>query len=236
MKRFIPLFFCLTLAMQLHAQQRIRGVVQTREEKLPMKGVQLINEYDSTIHYTDSNGNFEMNVKRGQLYSIYYPGYMVERFRISEGFIPNYFKLYLEKTNIINPDRYAYSDLTQYQKDSIARYDLYKTTLEFPKLSGADAIASPFSAMSKKNRMAWEFQERFEMEERERYIDFTFNPQLVQDITKLEGDDLALFMRRYRPRYEDLRRMDTYKLLNYIRRMADYFRKHGKGDTPRNSG
>lgn len=236
MKSLFSLFFCLLCLTSVSAQQVIRGMVASREEKLPMKGVQLINEYDSTVHYTDSNGNFEMSVRRGQLYSIYYPGYVLARFRISEGFIPNYFKLYLDKNTLINPDRYAYSELTEYQKDSIERYNLYKTTLEIPRMSGVDALSSPFSAMSKRNRMAWEFQERFEMEERERYIDFTFNPQLVHDITKLEGDELALFMRRFRPKYEELRKMDTYTLMTYIRRMADYFRRHRHPDTPRNSG
>lgn len=236
MKCIFSLIITLLLVHTLHAQQQVRGVVQSRDEKTPIGGVMLINEIDSSIHYTDSNGNFAMNVRKGQLFSIYCPGYVVARFRISEGIIPAYFKLYLDKNTLINPDRYAYSELTAYQKDSIDRYNLYKATLSVPRISGADALASPFSAMSKKNRMAWEFQDRFEKEEQERYIDFTFNPQLVHDITKLEGEDLALFMRRFRPKYEELRAMDSYSLLNYIRKMADYFRLHRYPDRPRNSG
>jgi hypothetical protein len=236
MKCLTILFVCILFSLPGFSQQKIQGIVQSRDEQLPMKGVQIINEYDSSVRVTDSFGRFEMTVRRGQLYSIYYPGYVVARFRISEGFIPNFFKLYLDKNILINPDRYAYSELTAYQKDSIERYNLYKTTLEIPRMSGVDAISSPFSAMSKRNRMAWDFQDRFAMEERERYIDFTFNAQLVHDITKLEGEDLALFMRRFRPKYEDLRGMDTYTLMTYIRTMADYFRRHRYPDRPRNSG
>lgn len=241
MKSRLSATLCLLILTLVHgpavAQSlQLRGVVQDRVEKKGLSGVQLFNMFDSSAAFTDSNGAFILQASKGQLIEIRYPGYVVERFRISEGHVPPYFKLYLDKIALLDHDKYAGRELTAYQRDSIERYELYKTTLEFPRMSGVDKVASPFSAMSKSNRQKWQFQEEFALREQERYIDFTFNEQLVKQISGLEGEDLVRYMRRYRPGYQKLRSMDTYELYNYIRTTSGYYRRSGKPTFPRNSG
>lgn len=103
-------------------------------------------------------------------------------------------------------------------------------------MSTFQQIESPFTALSRSNKEKWRFQESYAMFEQEKYIDFTFNENLIKQLTGLEGAELARYMKRYRPGYEALRGMSLYDYYNYIKRTAERFRRMDKPATPRNSG
>ncbi len=230
------LLFLICLANTQAFAQQIKGVVQDRDEKTPLSNVQLVNIYNNKTTFTDSFGNFTIAARQGELIEIRFAGYNITRFRLSQGHVPPYFKIYLDKIVILNPDRYASSGLTKYQIDSIYSHELYSPALDYHKMSAFEQIESPFTALSRSNQEKWRFQESYAMFEREKYIDFTFNENLIKQITGLEGEELARYMKRYRPGYELLRSMSQYDYYMYIRQTAERFKRMGKPGTPRNSG
>ena len=119
---------------------------------------------------------------------------------------------------LVHNNRYDYTE------DSIRYHELYKTALDFPKLSGLGVVQSPFSALSKKNREIWQFQDDYKEFEQQKYVDKTFNEELVTKFTGLKGDSLRYFMKRYRPSYEQLKLMNDYTFYNYVKTSAHRYR------------
>jgi hypothetical protein len=185
MPRFLQLCFCFFIALIPYAvyAQQIKGVIQDRDDQAGLSGVQLYNVRNNVTAYGDSSGNFTIAANKGELVELRKGGYRITRFRVPQGYIPPYFRIYMEKIIVLNTDRFASSNLTPYQKDSLLTYELYKHWLEFPTLKGYEKIQSPFSAMSKKNRQIWAFQELIENENREKFIDYTFNAELITGLT-----------------------------------------------------
>lgn len=216
--------------------QQIKGVVQDHDEQNALANAQLVNIYNNNTIFTDSNGHFSIEARKGELIEIRLAGYKTTRFRISQGHIPPFFKIYMDKIVVLNTDRYAYSNLTQYQIDSIKSHELYRAALDYPRMSAFEQIESPFTALSRSNQMKWRFQESYALFEQEKYIDFTFNENLIRQLTGLEGADLSKYMKRYRPSYDALRNMSLYDYYSYIRYTAERYRKTIKANSPRNSG
>jgi len=98
-----------------------------------------------------------------------------------------------------------------------------------------DMINHPFSALSKKNRQIWAFQDLIEEENKQKYLDYTFNSELVSSLTGLKGDSLQYYMRRFRPDHDVLRNMKMIEFYQYIKRTAEFYRK-SRGNMPRSSG
>lgn len=236
MSKFLLLITCALLALLPYGNaQVIKGVIQDREDQAGLDDVQIYNVHTNTTGYGDSTGHFSISANKGQLIEMRKAGYRIARFRIPQGYIPPYFRIYMEKIAVLNTDRFASSNLSPYQKDSLLTYELYKHWLEFPQLKGYEKIQSPFSALSKKNRQIWAFQDLIEEQNKEKYVDYTFNPELVSSLTGLKGDSLQYYMRRFRPDHDALRTMKMIEFYQYIKRTAEFYRR-SRGSTPRTSG
>jgi len=219
------LFLCIGTLPAL--AQTIRGEVLDIEDRQPVSGVNIENVYTNLVISTDENGGFIIAAANGQLLEFKKPGYKTVRVRVPEGYIPPYFRIIMKK-GIPEIQSVAKSNNRyDYTSDSIRFHELYKHELDFPKMSGIDVIAHPFSAMSGKNREVWKFQDDFDEFEKERYVDKTFNEEVVAKFTGLQGDSLHYFMRRYRPTYQQLKTMSDYAFFNFIKTNAYYYRNAG---------
>ncbi len=212
--------------------QTIRGEVLDMDEKFPVEGVSIVNIYTSLDISTNMQGAFLIAAASGQLLEFKKQGYKTTRVRIPHGYVPSYFRIIMKRgLPEINNNAYAnHSNRYDYKSDSIRFRELYKHELDFPKMSAIDMIAHPFSAMSSKNREIWQFQEEFDDFEKERYVDMTFNKEIIGKVTGLSGDSLNNYMRRYRPTYQQLRTMNDYTFFSYIKNTVHYYRKP---NTPR---
>jgi hypothetical protein len=236
MDKYLTIAFLLFFGWHLSAAQQITGVVADRDGQTPLQNVQISNVHSNVIVFCDSIGKFAIQANKGQLIEMRKAGYKTTRFRLPRGYMPSYFKIYMEQLVELNTDIYASSQLTQFQKDSINDHELYKVALNFPKMSGLEKIESPFSAMSKKNREKWAFQESYATYEKEKFIDYTFSPSLITSLTGLKGDSLNVYMRRYRPTYEQLRSMNLYEYYNFVKHSVEFYRRRSGRSGPRNSG
>ena len=219
---FFILLWVLSAGIQAKAQN-ISGEVVDLENRNALSNVSIENIYTGLTVITDSNGKFLIAAAKGQLLIFKKLGYKSVRVRIPDGYLPSYFKIIIQQA----PAEVApYNLLAQhtYKTDSIYFHELYKHELDFPKMSALDAIQHPFSAMSRTNQQIWAFQDDFNENEKQRYIDYAFNQQLVKRITGLDGDNLTRYMRRYRPTYEQLRSMGEYAFYAYIKRTAIRFK------------
>ena len=70
----------------------------------------------------------------------------------------------------------------------------------------------------RKNKSMEKFRERLEDQEREKFIDHRFNKALVRRLTNLDGDDLNIFMLRYRPSYAFTLTATEYDFQLYIKK------------------
>ena len=214
--------------------QTIRGEVLDVDNKKPLTGVEILNIYTMLNISNDNQGAFIIAASGGQLLEFKKPGYKTARVRVPQGYIPSYFRIIMKKgiSEISKENSIAGSNRYDYKSDSIRYHELYKTELDFPKLSGLGVVQSPFSAMSKKNREIWQFQDDYTEFEKEKYVDKTFTEEAVSKFTGLTGDSLHYFMRRYRPSFEQLKGMNEYSFYNFVKSSVYRYRTY---NTPRNS-
>ncbi|HEY9177161.1 MAG TPA: hypothetical protein VIN07_05700 [Flavipsychrobacter sp.] len=216
------------LTHTLVCAQPMQGHVLDVSDGKPVQGVVVYNIYTEEKMISSNEGAFTVIVEEGHLVEFRKDGYKVLRVRIPQGKRPSYFRVMMQELGTDVED-YMHSRRAapDYKTDSAKYYALYKESLEVPRLTGIDVIQHPFSAMSKKNRQIWAFQDEYRFYQEQKYIDYTFNPKLVHRITGLEGDSLQGYMELFRPTYEQLRSMSEYTYFNYIKRTAEAYRRRG---------
>jgi len=214
--------FCLCLIISAADAQKITGVIADMQTGQPLREVSIHNVHTGTGIHTDSNGRFTIDVAGDQLIEFSKTGYKTEKVRVPQGVLPPYFKIFLKKAPAQQQDYLARG--RNWKEDSMKMYALYKHELEFPKMTTLDMINHPFSALSKKNRQIWAFQDEYAMLEQEKFIDYTFNETLVTNMTGLQGDSARAYLRMYRPTYQQLRNMSEYDFYNYVTRTVGAFR------------
>jgi hypothetical protein len=223
--RALGSLFLLLIACFPAVAQTIRGEVLDMDDKHPVAGVSIENIYTALNITTDNKGAFIIAANGGQLLVFKKTGYKTTRVRVPQGYMPSYFRIIMTKgVTEIKDNAIAANGRYDYRSDSIRFHELYKHELDFPKMSAFDMIAHPFSAMSGKNREIWAFQDDFKENEKEKYVDKTFNEAVITRFTGLKGDSLHYFIRRYRPTYDQLRAMNDYAFYNFIKTSVTRYR------------
>lgn len=229
MRGYYTLFCVMVLCMSHKVLgQNMQGEILDYASKQTLADVNVTNIHTGEVMLSDEKGRFAVTVVSGQLVEFRREGYKVLRVRVPQGKLPSFFRVIMQEegTNVIDyvNGRGAAPD---YKTDSIRYRKIYGSTLDVPKLEGLDAIRHPFSAMSKKNRQIWAFQEEYEMYQQQKYIDYTFNEKLITYVTNLKGDSLYQYMQMFRPTYQQLRSMNEYTYLNYIKQTVEAYRRRG---------
>lgn len=221
------IFICCTfgLLFSLSAMaQKMKGKVYDVDGMKPLEGVIIHNIFTEDVVYSDKYGKFEIEVKPGELVEFNQLNYKTVRIRI-HGKPASYYDVPM----VIGP--FELEGLTIYGRDANRKIDSIKTAevfqkaLRTPKLTGMDAFQHPFSALSKENRRIWAFQERYYRTEQEKYIEYVFNPELIQKLTALGTDSVEVYRRHFRPSYDYLINWNEYDYYLYIKSSVDVFRR-----------
>ncbi len=224
MFRYTLLILVLLLAHTHSSAQSITGDITDILNKKAMANVNIHNIHAGNSTVSDSSGHFSINAAKGELVEFRKLGYKTARIRIPQGSIPPYFKIVMERGPIELPTFVLTDEKREFKKDSVRYRELYKNALEFPELKGLDIINHPFSALSKRNRKIWAFQNEYRMFEQQKYIDYTFTEKLVTNLTGMKGDSALIYMKLYRPTYEQLRNMNEYTFYKYIKETVNLYR------------
>jgi len=106
-------------------------------------------------------------------------------------------------------NRLAYKDVFDYHRPGLA-----SAVVDGVAGGDLDEIINMFRF--KRNKRLRKFQERLEGQEKEKYIDYRFNKNLIRRITQLQGALLDTFMVRYRPPYEFLLMAGELQFNQYV--------------------
>jgi len=229
--RLLPSLICVIICCAGAYGQTIRGEVLDAD-KHPIQGVSIENIYTSLDISSGDHGAFLIAATGGQLLEFKKQGYKTTHVRVPKGYIPPFFRIIMQKGITEIKEMNIAANRYDYREDSIRTHELYKHELEFPRMSAIDMIAHPFTALSSHNQEIWRFQDDFEENEKEKYVDKTFNAALITKMTGLKGDSLQSYMRRFRPGYEQLRMMNDYDFFNYIKNTVHTYRSI---NTPRSA-
>ncbi|MGF2411410.1 MAG: hypothetical protein ACQUYJ_03745, partial [Ferruginibacter sp.] len=114
-----------------------------------------------------------------------------------------------------------------YKEDSIDNRETYAAIYNYEK-PGLKSSISPSGMVGadvnelinifrfKRNKRLKTFQIRLENQEQEKYVNYRFNKTLIKRLTHLDGQQLDIFMVRYRPDYEFASMADELVMNQYI--------------------
>jgi len=229
MNRIILHFILLILIIPqcIIAQTIIKGEVRDLENNSFLENVNIKNIYTLKGMTIQKDGQFQIEVRKGELIELTKIGYQTIRIRIMSEKEPAFYKLVMNKAPIMLREVDIRGKPLDFKKDSIRYREVYDIVLRKEKRDEIDMRSMPLAMLSKKNRQEWAFQEMYEKWEQEKYIDFTFNEKLVSRITYLKDDELKQFMKQFRPDYNFLRTVSDYEYLDYIKHCY-FIYKRGK--------
>ncbi|OSZ79561.1 hypothetical protein CAP35_15315 [Chitinophagaceae bacterium IBVUCB1] len=206
--------------------QTMQGQLTDYEGNKAVPEVIITNIHTNEITTSDKDGKFSIAANSGQLLEFKKDGYKVVRFRVPQGNMASFYKVGMQRYNPSVP-QFENMASPDYKTDSLKYAMLYKKELEFQQMTTLQAIQHPFSALSKRSRQIWAFQQEYAMFQEQKYIDYTFNDNLITSLTGLAGDSLRVYKQIFRPSYTQLRSMDEYNYFNYIKRTVAAYRKRG---------
>lgn len=197
-----------------------------------MADVTVVNLNDGSTATTDSRGNFSIAANAGDRLQFTTTGYTTEIVNVPPN-IP-LLKVQLSQQNIHLKEFVLHSELTPFQKDSVAMHDLYQQELERkrikPKVTGLtveNPISSLAQAVSKRYKQNKQFKATFLKDEQQKFIDTRYTPKLVTTLTGFRGDSLAVFMNAYPMDYLFARAATDLELKMWVR---DNYKRYISGD------
>lgn len=200
----IPLFcFWLLCLLTLNAAsyaQHMSGTVFDDQDNTPLQSVVILNKRTGNVALSDQKGMFRLHVKYGDTLTVTLVSYESVTFTVKETkqeFVRN---IYLSpEANML--ETFEVNPLTPYQRDSLARRNLYNAPLSREWVSGGRAVFSPMTALaqqfSRKAKQRRRFQLNYNDWENQKFIESRYTPELVATVVPLRGDTLIAFINNY---------------------------------------
>lgn len=220
---------CL-LSLSAQAQSVLQGRILGRDS-LPLAGVSIRNINTKSITISNRDGLYTITANNNDTILFRAIGYIPLAMRAM--IIPR--PLYL-RSQVIDLQGVEIVK-RNYLKDSLERREAYKKGFNFrrPKVQEVVKIGFPYIAVNihqlykalsfKSNKKADVFKERLINFERDQYVDQRFTPELVANLTGLDGDSLQHFINRNRPSYEFAVSASQYDLLLFIKQAVEKYRR-----------
>lgn len=182
----------------------------------PLSFVSVVNIATQQMVYSDKDGAFSLTAGAADEIAFSLLGYQSQK--LPAATVSKADKVQLRRKSIGLNEITVRPNWTPYQADSFARARTYRRVLEY-KPSGS--VMSPVSALaevfSKKKKQRLRFQKEFYRMEKERFSDTRYTPDLVAQLTQLEGDTLAQFMNHYPMPYDYSRAASDLEIKMWIR-------------------
>ncbi|WP_316806015.1 hypothetical protein [Pedobacter agri] len=249
--RYLFIIALIITSSQLLAQQQINGQILDQVSKLPVENV--VITYGNQVNITSATGKFSFARNPSvQLIKIKKLGY--EDFDLN---LNNNFKdlVILLKPAAINLADITIYSKRDYLKDSLqiradfAKVFAYKAPtikdivvkkgLRYPTF-GSNLVSNSTSSilsldilktvgLLNKNKSSISKLKKVQLkDEGTNYINNRFSPEKINSITKLAEDSLQQFIDKYRPTLPEIRKMNDYEILMYVKRSYVEFIKSNK--------
>jgi len=244
------LFLLVIITSKISAQQ-INGQVLDYSTKLPIDNVAIT--YGTQTIITTSTGKFSF-IKNAsiEIIGLKKQGYQDNDLNLNSNFKD--FTVYLRPSSINLDDVLVFSK-RDYLADSLnmrkefANVFAYKAPtikdvvvkkgLRYPTI-GSNLVSNSTSSIvsfdvlktiglltKNKSSISKLKKEQLKAEET-KYIDHRFNAENIASITNLEGDSLQSFIQKYRPSAIEIRKMNDYQILMYVKKSYIEFIKPNK--------
>jgi len=247
--KILLLFICLLFSHQLLAQN-LSGIVKDATTRLPIQNAQIITSSATVL--TDQTGKFNVaSISIGSKIAIRILGYETLELIVSNQMLTDSARIYL-KQSVFTLKEVAIQTKRNYKNDSLRLRKEYAAVFAYKPPDFTDMfikvdpsyrspfaninpnstasilkfnVLSAFSLFGKKNKSTAKFKSLLVKDEEANYVDQLFSKEKVQELTKLEGNDLADFMNKYRPSILDLKKMTGYEMVQYIKKSYAEFSK-----------
>lgn len=224
------------LAFQGNAQQFLTGKVYKANTSEHLISVSIHNITQQRYDLSEEDGSYRIQAAPGDHISFSSVGFKADTVTITASMLTAAYPVYLDvRAQTLQTVRVG--QFSNYQLDSMDRRKEYGWVYEHgntPRMAkdrqGADGVGvtlNIFRNTSSAAKQRIRLEKRLEKEEEEYYVDSRYNKDYVAKITKLKGDSLVEFMRRYRPSYDYCRKAANVDILVYI---SDSYKLYMKGD------
>ena len=231
-----PLLLCLLVCLHGSGQQFLTGKVFKANSTEHLVSVSVHNITQQRYDLSEEDGSYRMQAAPGDHISFSSVGYKADTVTVTASLLTAAYPVYLDvRAQTLQSVRVG--QFSNYQLDSVDRRKEYAWVYgheNTPKLAkdrqGADGVGvtlNIFRNTSSAAKQRIKLEKRLEKEEEEYYVDSRYNKDYVSKITKLKGDSLSEFMRKFRPSYDYCRKAANVDILVYI---SDSYKTYMKGD------
>jgi CarboxypepD_reg-like domain len=203
--------------------QMVWGVVIDRETAKPLYPVAILNLATRETTNTDEQGKYSIHARSGDTLAFSLAGYRTGTFYAVPG-IP--LEVHLVPFNVKLP-AYVLHDMTNFQRDSVAKTQLYSKELNqrpvkvgWSSANGggfSGLIGGPIQKISRSYKQNKRFKKNFNDDLQQQFIDTRYTPALVNSLTRLTGDTLLFFMNHYPMEYDFARRGSDLEIKIWVR-------------------
>ncbi|GGA91372.1 hypothetical protein GCM10011511_13390 [Puia dinghuensis] len=222
--------------LRSRAQQFLTGKVYKENSTETLLSVSIHNITQQRYDLSDEDGSYRIQAAPGDHIAFSSVGYKADTITVTTSMLTAAYPVYMDvRPQTLQAVRVG--ELSNYQLDSVDRRKEYAWVYghdNTPRMAkdrqGADGVGvtlNIFRNTSSAAKQRIHLEKRLEKEEQDYYVDFRYNKDYVSKITKLKGDSLTEFMRRYRPSYDYCRRAANVDILVYI---SDSYKQYMKGD------
>lgn len=246
MRRTFTSMILLLFPASLLAQQSLSGEVTDDVTFNALAGVSLINLSTGKTVITANNGTFSIAGRPGDTLRFSMLGYLPQQVVISKELfslpsLPIHMKqgvITLQQQLVRGRNHHAdslrlrneYAAWFKKQQD----WDFNLMLPPYRKQELRDQLHTVRQALNinqlyknlsfRKNRQREAFRKKLLAKEMEDYLNYAYDPAVVQKVTGLGGDSLDYFMAHYRPGPAILGSSNAYELMGYIKQLYQHYR------------
>ncbi len=197
---FCFLLFCLlTFSVAGHAQH-MSGTVFDDQDNTPLQSAVILNKRTGNATLSDQKGMYRLEVKYGDTITVTLVSYEALAFTVKETKQESVRNIYLSP-EVAMLETFEVNTLSPYQRDSLARKNLYGAALNREWVSGGQAVFSPMTALaqqfSRKAKQRRRFQLNYSDWENQKFIESRYTSEFVATVVPLRGDTLIAFINHY---------------------------------------
>jgi hypothetical protein len=230
---FLILFFLLLFTGSAIAQYKIKGTVYDSSMIYRIEAVTVMST-NGKMTITDSLGRYQIDA--GEKDSIWFSflGKPTPKYAVLKIADVTRFDIALQlKSDVMQEvrikSRSYRMDSIQNRKDYSKIFNYHKPTIGSMTTIGPNGAAIDLDELIrvfqfKKNKSTQRFKERLEEQERQKFIDHRFNKALIRRLTNLDGEELDLFVLKYRPSYAYALTASEYDFQLYIKKCYELFK------------
>lgn len=222
--------------LRVSGQQFLTGKIYKTNTSEHLVSVSIHNITQQRYDLSEEDGSYRIQVLPGDHVSFSSVGYKADTITITASILTAAYPVYLDvRAQTLKAIRVG--EFSNYQLDSMDRkkeyawvYDHQNTPHMAKDRQGADGVGvtlNIFRNTSSAAKQRIKLEKRLDKEEEDYFVDSRYNKDYVTKITKLKGDSLVEFMRKYRPSYDYCRKAANVDILVYIN---DSYKQYMKSD------